>query len=230
MDGLHRLSCSEKTVRPLLRLPQHLRLRPRADTTCLHRSISSGLAGLRAGEGDRIGRLHPIRAQVRRRADHLFTAGTGSSAVDFHSRIAAGVFRTMPQGRWRYRSLFDIVWLFFPRFFLLGGPVNLNRHFASVPMSGRLLSWRWLGRRGWNLDRRGGTDSCGTCSLAFVENETGVSGRPERRGPLDWKGMRPRVVPRASFPLPAFPPLAAHRLPRVRFPTEQSDWAPWCRL
>jgi hypothetical protein len=54
--------------------------------------------------------------------------------------------------------MFGFFRLFIPPLPLLGGPVNLNRHFTGVPMSGSLLWWRWLGKGGWRLDRRGGNN------------------------------------------------------------------------
>ena len=54
--------------------------------------------------------------------------------------------------------MFGFFRLFIHRFPLLGGPVNLNRHFTGVPMSGGLLWWGWLGKGGWRLDRRGGNN------------------------------------------------------------------------
>jgi hypothetical protein len=54
--------------------------------------------------------------------------------------------------------MFGFFRLLIPPLPLLGRPVNLNRNFTSVPMSGGLLWWRWLGRGGWRLDWRNGND------------------------------------------------------------------------
>src|SRR5687767_10319068 len=97
--------------------------------------------GRRLVEGNRVGRLHPVRTQVCRRGNGIFNDGRwlgGRRSPFFHllrNTVHERLSRLRRQGVIGFRLV-----CFLPALFLLGWSVNLHRHLASAPMR-RILSW-----------------------------------------------------------------------------------------
>src|SRR6185503_13689748 len=184
-----------------------------------------GWQGLRAGEGDRLGGLHPIRA--RRRLDHLFHGGNRlfGGRFPFSARFLACRRRCLGcfNGGWGYGCMLSVPassptasssWK--------AGEPEPQLHPCSNERGSLVVK---TARQGWAETRpalrtRFPVESAHAHSL---KRKRTFLARPERRGSPDRRGKRPWVVLRTSSLLPGFPPPAAHRWCRVRLPTEQSD-------